>query len=147
MAVTTAAVAAAVTGVVVVQSGIPGTGTLPIVRHADAPAAPEGPRLPAPGETILAPPSAGVVQDVSAPATVVRTGTRSAGHPAATDHRSGKDERSRSERKAGKRDSGFKGEAKPAKEKPRKDAPAKDGAGKDDSGGKAKPAERKSKDH
>src|SRR3954451_22593781 len=94
MAVSTAAVAAAVTGVVVVQSGIPGTGMLPIVRHAGAPAAPEGPGLPAPGATVLPPPSAGVVQDVSATPTVVRTGTRSAGRPAATQHRSGKNQRS-----------------------------------------------------
>jgi hypothetical protein len=118
MAATAVSVAAAVTGVAVVQSGIPGTGALPIVRHAGVPAVPEGPGLPAPGEAVVAPPSAGAVQE--APATVVRARTRPGGRPEAREQPSGKEKRSGSDEKS-KSDSGSEG---------------KDTAGKDDSGGK-----------
>jgi hypothetical protein len=59
--------AAVVAGVVVVQSGIPGTAALPVLPHraaAPAPAA-DGTELPAPTEAGAPPPAAGMVRTVS----------------------------------------------------------------------------------
>ena len=63
--------AATVAGVVAVQSGVPGTATLPILPHrAVAPAATAGgAELPAPAEVsadVSAPPGAGVVRQAPA---------------------------------------------------------------------------------
>lgn len=86
-----ASLAAVTAGLIAVQSGIPGTGTLPIARHAPASAAVE-PGLPAPTEQGPAPapvPAGGVAGTVDRAPTVTAVGvTRRT--DADEHHRSGK---------------------------------------------------------
>jgi hypothetical protein len=91
--------AAVVTGVVAVQSGIPGATALPILPHrAVAPAAPTGgAELPAPAEISAPPPSAGAVTPVDR-AGVAPERRSAADRPEKRAQESGKD----SDKKSGK---------------------------------------------
>jgi hypothetical protein len=55
--------ATVVAGLVVVQSGIPGTAALPILPHRAVAPAPPGAELPAPAEVSAPPPAAGTVRE------------------------------------------------------------------------------------
>ena len=84
--------AAVVAGVVVVQSGIPGTAALPVLPHraaAPAPAA-DGTELPAPTEAGAPPPAARVVRTVSRVLPRLSVPQRRTTAPTARPDRSGK---------------------------------------------------------
>jgi hypothetical protein len=132
MAVTAVSVAAAAAGVAAVQSGIPGTGALPVVRHAGEPSAPEGPGLPAPGEPAVAPPSVGAVREAPAATTVVRVGTSPAGRPRVSTQRSQADGKSGSDGKDKTSDKSGDGKGKSGEDGSGKAKSGKDGSGKDD---------------
>ena len=86
--------AAVVAGVVVVQSGIPGTAPLPILPHRTVAPAPVvgGAELPAPAEVSAPPPGAGAVHEASvARAAVLPERRPAADRPEKRTRRSGED--------------------------------------------------------